>query len=31
VREWRSAVTAPLAIGVVIDADTLILRIGERG
>jgi hypothetical protein len=31
VREWRSAVTSPLAIGVALDADTLVLRIGERG
>ncbi|HEV7586813.1 MAG TPA: prepilin-type N-terminal cleavage/methylation domain-containing protein [Longimicrobium sp.] len=31
VRAWDSAVSSPLAIGVVIDADTLILRIGERG
>jgi prepilin-type N-terminal cleavage/methylation domain-containing protein len=30
-RNWSSTVTAPLAIGVVADADTLILRIGERG
>lgn len=30
-REWRSAVAAPLAVGVVMDGDTLILRIGERG
>lgn len=28
---WTSAVTAPLAIGVVVDGDTTILRIGERG
>jgi hypothetical protein len=28
---WGSGVTAPLAIGVILDADTLILRIGERG
>lgn len=31
VRGWTSAVAAPLAIGVVMDGDTLILRIGERG
>lgn len=28
---WGESITAPLAIGVLIDADTLILRIGERG
>jgi prepilin-type N-terminal cleavage/methylation domain-containing protein len=28
---WQSTVTTPLAIGVVADGDTLILRIGERG
>lgn len=31
VRNWSSTLSAPLAIGVVADADTLILRIGERG
>jgi prepilin-type N-terminal cleavage/methylation domain-containing protein len=31
VRNWSSAVSAPLAIGVVIDGDTTIVRIGERG
>ena len=30
-RSWGESITAPLAIGVLIDADTLILRIGERG
>src|SRR5688572_10408256 len=30
-RSWGESITAPLAIGVVLDADTLILRIGERG
>ena len=30
-RSWGESVTAPLAIGIVLDADTLILRIGERG
>lgn len=30
-RSWGESITAPLAIGVVIDGDTLILRIGERG
>lgn len=28
---WRSRLTTPLALGVVLDGDTLILRIGERG
>jgi prepilin-type N-terminal cleavage/methylation domain-containing protein len=28
---WNSAITTPVAIGVALDADTLILRIGERG
>ena len=31
VRGWSSTVQPPLAIGVVIDGDTAILRIGERG
>ena len=31
VRGWSSAVEPPLAVGVVIDGDTAILRIGERG
>lgn len=30
-RSWGESITAPLAIGLVLDADTLILRIGERG
>ena len=30
-RSWGESITAPLAIGVVLDADTVILRIGERG
>jgi prepilin-type N-terminal cleavage/methylation domain-containing protein len=30
-RSWGESITAPLAIAVVFDADTLILRIGERG
>lgn len=30
-RIWGIGITAPLAIGVILDADTLILRIGERG
>jgi hypothetical protein len=28
---WSSRITTPVAIGVVIDADTLIIRLGERG
>ncbi len=28
---WGSAITAPLALGVVVDGDTSIIRIGERG
>lgn len=28
---WMQPVTTPLALGVILDADTLILRIGERG
>jgi prepilin-type N-terminal cleavage/methylation domain-containing protein len=31
VRSWSSAVSTPLAVGVVVDGDTAILRIGERG
>jgi prepilin-type N-terminal cleavage/methylation domain-containing protein len=31
VRNWSSAVSAPLAVGVVIDGDTAIVVIGERG
>jgi hypothetical protein len=31
VRNWSSLVTTPLAVGVVVDGDTAILRIGERG
>jgi hypothetical protein len=30
-RSWGESITAPMAIGLVVDADTLILRIGERG
>lgn len=30
-RGWGMGITAPLAIGVVLDGDTTILRIGERG
>ncbi|HYW08759.1 MAG TPA: prepilin-type N-terminal cleavage/methylation domain-containing protein [Longimicrobium sp.] len=29
--EWASSVSLPLAVGVVLDGDTLILRVGERG
>jgi hypothetical protein len=28
---WPSRITLPLAIGVLIDGDTIILGIGERG
>jgi prepilin-type N-terminal cleavage/methylation domain-containing protein len=31
VRNWSSALAAPLAVGVVIDGDTIIVPIGERG
>ena len=31
VRAWGESITAPRALGVILDADTLILRIGERG
>jgi prepilin-type N-terminal cleavage/methylation domain-containing protein len=31
VRNWSSAVSTPLAVGIVIDADTTIVPIGERG
>jgi prepilin-type N-terminal cleavage/methylation domain-containing protein len=30
-RNWSTGLVAPLAIGAVIDADTLVLAIGERG
>jgi hypothetical protein len=30
-RSWGSSITAPLALGLVIDGDTTIVRIGERG
>ena len=30
-RDWGTSVTAPVALGVVLDADTLVVRIGERG
>lgn len=28
---WVSAITVPVAIGIILDADTMIVRIGERG
>jgi prepilin-type N-terminal cleavage/methylation domain-containing protein len=28
---WRSVITTPLAVGILLDGDTLVLRIGERG
>jgi prepilin-type N-terminal cleavage/methylation domain-containing protein len=31
VRSWGASITAPIALGVVIDGDTTIVRIGERG
>ena len=31
VSEWNSSVTTPMAVGVVLDGDTAILRLGERG
>jgi prepilin-type N-terminal cleavage/methylation domain-containing protein len=31
IRVWGAGITAPLAIGVILDADTLIVPIGERG
>lgn len=30
-REWSSSVAAPMALGVEMDGDTVILRLGERG
>lgn len=30
-RSWGSSITAPLALGLAIDGDTTIVRIGERG
>jgi prepilin-type N-terminal cleavage/methylation domain-containing protein len=30
-REWSSSVSTPLALGVEMDGDTVILRVGERG
>jgi prepilin-type N-terminal cleavage/methylation domain-containing protein len=31
VRRWGASITAPLAFGIVVDGDTTIVRIGERG
>ena len=31
VRSWGASITAPLALGIVVDGDTTIIRIGERG
>jgi prepilin-type N-terminal cleavage/methylation domain-containing protein len=31
IRTWGAGITAPLAIGIILDADTLIVPIGERG
>ncbi len=31
IRRWGSGLTAPQAIGVLLDGDTLIVRIGDRG
>jgi prepilin-type N-terminal cleavage/methylation domain-containing protein len=31
VRTWGASITAPVALGIVIDGDTAIVRIGERG
>jgi prepilin-type N-terminal cleavage/methylation domain-containing protein len=31
VRHWGAGLSVPLAIGAILDADTLVLRIGERG
>jgi len=31
IRVWGAGITAPLAIGVILDTDTLIVPIGERG
>ncbi|MFN2397814.1 MAG: hypothetical protein ABR543_04110 [Gemmatimonadaceae bacterium] len=30
-RQWGTGITAPLAIGIILDSDTTIVRIGERG
>jgi len=31
IRVWGAGITAPLAIGIILDSDTLIVPIGERG
>ncbi len=31
VRSWGASITAPLAFGVVVDGDTTLVRVGERG
>lgn len=31
IRVWGEGITAPIALGVIIDRDTIIVRIGERG
>lgn len=31
IRRWGSSITAPVALGLVVDGDTAIIRIGERG
>ncbi len=31
VKRWGASITAPIALGVVLDGDTAIVRIGERG
>lgn len=31
VRRWGASITAPLALGIVVDGDTTIVRVGERG
>lgn len=31
VKAWGGSITAPLALGIVVDGDTSIIRIGERG
>lgn len=31
IRGWGASITAPIALGIVVDGDTTIVRIGERG
>ena len=31
VTSWGASVTAPQALGIVVDGDTTIVRVGERG